>query len=141
MKIPYEKLITESIKARENSYCPYSKFAVGAALFTRSGKIFTGCNVENAAFSPANCAERTAVFKAVSEGETDFEAIAVCGGFSGKPISEICPPCGVCRQVLSEFVTPGEFTVIMAYSETEYETATLDELLPRSFKPDNLPGK
>ena len=131
------ELIYEALKARENSYCPYSGFSVGAALLTRSGRIYTGCNIENAAYTPTNCAERTAVFKAVSEGETDFVAIAVAGGPAGMP-GDYCPPCGVCRQVLREFTDPTEFVVIMARSTTEYRADTLASLLPVSFGPENL---
>ncbi len=130
----YKELIEKAIEARNYSYSPYSGFAVGAALLAKNGNIYTGCNIENAAYSPTNCAERTAVFKAVSEGVKEFEAIAVCGGPSGKPVSGICTPCGVCRQVLNEFVDPETFVVVMPTSENEYETATLSELLPRSFK-------
>ena len=115
---------------------PYSHFHVGAALLTRQGKIYTGCNIENAAFGPSNCAERTAFFKAVSEGEHNFNAIAIVGGpedENGKPvIKDFCPPCGVCRQVMAEFCKK-DFEIILAKSPEEYKAFTLGELLPESF--------
>ena len=131
------KLLKQTFEAREMAYVPYSKFAVGAALLTKSGKIYTGCNIENAAFTPTNCAERTAIFKAVSEGERDFTAIAVCGGFDGEPC-DYCFPCGVCRQVLMEFCDPGKFIVLVAKSYDEYSEFRLNELLPYGFGPKNL---
>ena len=118
-------------KARKTAYAPYSKFKVGCALLAKSGKVYTGINIENASYSPTNCAERTAFFKAVSEGEREFESIAICGGM-GEKADEICAPCGVCRQVMSEFCK-GDFIVILGNSE-KYETHTLSELLPLSFK-------
>lgn len=132
-----EALIKEALLAREKSYAPYSKFHVGAALLTKKGNVYTGCNIENAAFSPTNCAERTAIFKAVSEGETEFSKIAIVGGAEEKPM-EFCPPCGVCRQVMREFVSPEEFVIVLAKSVTEYKEYTLEELFPQSFGPDNL---
>lgn len=126
------RLITSALLARTNAYVPYSDFAVGAALLAESGKIYTGCNVENAAFSPGNCAERTAFFKAVSEGEQKFEAIAVVGGKKQEVPQRIVYPCGVCRQVMVEFCKP-EFQIICAKSETEYEIHTLQEMMPNSF--------
>lgn len=116
--------------ARKNAYAPYSHFKVGAALYTKSGKVFTGINIENAAYSPTNCAERTAIFKAVSEGEREFVAIAVCGGKGENP-DELCTPCGVCRQVLAEFCD-GDFKVILGNVKNIREY-TLSELLPHSF--------
>lgn len=136
--INYSKLINEAIKSREFSYSPYSNFKVGAALLCVDGKIYTGCNIENAAFSPTNCAERTAVFKAVSEGETQFEAIAIVGGKSDANQLDICTPCGVCRQVLAEFCNPEKFKIIVGKSENDYKVYTLKELLPLSFSPENL---
>lgn len=115
---------------RKNAYAPYSHFKVGAALYTKSGKVFTGINIENAAYSPTNCAERTAIFKAVSEGEREFVAIAVCGGKGENP-DELCTPCGVCRQVLAEFCD-GDFKVILGNVKNIREY-TLSELLPHSF--------
>lgn len=126
-------LIEEALLAREQSYCPYSNFAVGAALLTGSGKIYHGCNIENASYSVANCAERTAIFKAVSEGEKEFIAIAVVGGQKGTPPVDYTYPCGVCRQVMSEFGNPEEFRILVAKSTTEYKTYVLKELLPESF--------
>ena len=132
--LTYAELIRYAMNARENSYSPYSRFAVGAALVTSSGKVYTGCNIENAAFSPTNCAERTAAFKAVSEGERDFLAIAICGGPADNDVTDYCHPCGVCRQVLCEFSMPEKFIVISAISEEKYKAATLDKLLPDYFK-------
>ncbi|MBQ1711439.1 MAG: cytidine deaminase [Treponema sp.] len=131
-----EELIEKAIKMQERSYCPYSHFHVGAALLAKDGQIFTGCNIENAAYGPSNCAERTAIFKAVSEGVKDFDAIAIVGGpedKDGKPtIKDFCPPCGVCRQVMSEFCKK-DFKIILAKSPKEYKVYTLEELLPLSF--------
>lgn len=123
--------------AREYSYAPYSGFTVGAALLTESA-IISGCNVENAAYSPGNCAERTAVFKAVSEGMRNFKAIAIVAGANKEEPVGYTSPCGVCRQVLREFVDPKTFPVIMAKNETDYIVMTLEELMPMSFGPDNL---
>ena len=119
------------------AYTPYSHFKVGAALLTADGKIYRGCNIENAAYTPTNCAERTAVFKAVSEGITEFDAIAVCGGPGEAEPEDFCTPCGVCRQALYEFGGP-ELTVIMARSEDDYIVTTLGDLLPYGFGPANL---
>lgn len=113
------------------SYSPYSGFKVGAALLCGDGEIYTGCNIENAAYSPTNCAERTAFFKAVSEGKRDFKAIAIVGGKDGE-ISDFCYPCGVCRQVMAEFCD-GDFEIITTDSK-EIKSHTLKELLPESFK-------
>ena len=126
-------------EARKFSYCPYSHFAVGAALLTTGGKVYTGCNVENASYTPTNCAERTAVFKAISEGEKNFAAIAVIGAPEGEA-GKFCAPCGVCRQVLREFCEPETFRVILG--STEKTTAyTLQELLPTSFGSSDLKGE
>lgn len=125
------KLLKLSMKARQNSYAPYSNYTVGAALLASDDKIYTGCNIENASFSPTNCAERTAIFKAVSEGKREFKAIAICGGVGEKIMPSY--PCGVCRQVLIEFCDPETFKIIVAISETEYETYLLKELLPHGF--------
>ena len=116
--------------AREFSYSPYSGYCVGAAILCEDGRIFTGCNVENAGFSATNCAERTAVFKAVSEGARRFTAIAVVGGRRGE-VSDLCAPCGVCRQVLVEFCSP-DLAVILGTPE-KFEVRALGELLPFSF--------
>ena len=127
-----EKELCEAAKkAMEMSYSPYSSCKVGAALLTKSGKVFTGCNIENASFTPTVCAERTAVFKAVSEGEKEFSMIAVAGGKDGK-IERPFFPCGVCRQVMSEFCSSG-FCVLVLKSEDDYDKFTLSELLPLSF--------
>lgn len=131
-------LVEKAIKAREFAYAPYSHFSVGAALLTRSGKIYTGCNIESASYSPTNCAERTAFFKAVSEGERDFVRMAIVGGEQGLPIHELCPPCGVCRQVMMEFCDPKTFRIILSTGPDEFRSFTLDELLPQGFGPGNL---
>ncbi|MDF2539056.1 MAG: hypothetical protein K0S76_2077 [Herbinix sp.] len=132
-----KNLIREAIEAMKYAYTPYSNFKVGAALLTTKQKIYTGCNIESASLSPTNCAERTAIFKAVSEGEKDFAAIAIVGGRDGV-LSDFCPPCGVCRQVIREFVDPEHFLVIIAKSEEEYQLYFLEELFPMSFGPGNL---
>lgn len=134
----YEELIINALEARLKAYCPYSGYAVGAALLTKSGDIIKGCNVENASYGATNCAERTAVFKAVSEGCKEFEAIAIVGGKKDSNNLDMAYPCGVCRQVMREFANPKEFKVIVAKSITEYEEYTLEELLPHSFGPENL---
>ena len=133
----YKELIKEAIKARNYAYIPYSNFAVGAALLTESGKIYKGCNIENASFTPTNCAERTAVFKAVSEGERKFKAIAVVGGKINEEVSEYITPCGVCRQVLAEFCSE-DFIIISAKSETDYKIYTLKDLFPGSFSKESV---
>lgn len=132
----YEKeLIKRAFEAREYAYAPYSHFAVGAALLSKEGKIYCGSNIENASFGATNCAERTAFYKAVSEGEREFAAIAVCGGKEGKegkePSEEVFP-CGICRQVMAEFCGP-DFLILMAKNKEEYRKFTLEELLPESF--------
>jgi len=132
-----EKLIDTAIEQLNFSYTPYSNFKVGAALLTRDGKIYTGCNIENAAYTPTNCAERTAFFKAVSEGERAFRAICVVGGKDGV-LTEYAAPCGVCRQVMMEFCNPDEFQIILAVSREKYDIYTLRALLPLGFGPDNL---
>lgn len=132
-----KSLIQKAIDARESSYSPYSGFMVGAALLTAGGKIYLGCNIENAAYTPTNCAERTAFFKAVSEGEREFKAIAVAGWpKDGKP--GFAYPCGVCRQVMMEFCDPESFRIIVAASVDEYSAHTLKELLPHGFGPNDL---
>ena len=137
MKIDKIDLINQALEAREMSYSPYSGFAVGAALLGKSGKVYQGCNVENAAYTPSNCGERTAFFKAVSEGKRKFKAIAIVGGKSGI-LDHYCAPCGVCRQVMMEFCDPETFIVLLAKSEEEYKTYTLKELLPEGFGPVDL---
>lgn len=133
-----KKLISHAMDARKKSYSPYSHYQVGAALLTASGQIVTGCNIENAAYTPTNCAERTAFFKAVSEGITDFRAIAIVGSPEGDALTQYAYPCGVCRQVMMEFCKPSEFQIIVAKSEDEYRIMMLEELLPEGFGPDNL---
>jgi len=127
--VDYQRLIAKAIEARKQAYAPYSDFAVGAALLGKSGRVYTGCNVENASYGLSICAERVAVFKAVSEGERDFEAIAVV---TEKGVT----PCGACRQVLMEF--GDDIQVIMADAAGEYRVLTLRELLPEAFTPENL---
>lgn len=131
------ELIRAALQARKASYSPYSGYQVGAALLTQEGKIYTGCNIENAAYTPTNCAERTAFFKAVSEGERHFAAIAIAGSPAGE-VTQFAWPCGVCRQVMMEFCDPESFVVIAAKSESEYRKKTLAELLPEGFGPANL---
>lgn len=137
MKMKVEDLIREALEARKMAYVPYSGFKVGAALLTKGGKVYRGCNIENAGYTPTNCAERTAFFKAVSEGERQFEAIAVVGGKGENP-ENYAWPCGVCRQVMMEFCDPSSFRVITAISEQEYIDKTLEEMLPMGFGPGNL---
>ena len=131
------KLIEKALEYRKRSYSPYSNFKVGAALLAKDGTVFGGCNIENAGYTPTNCAERTAFFKAVSEGVKTFDAIAIVGG-AGEDPDSLCAPCGVCRQVMQEFCNPETFKVIMAVSTDNYEVHTLKELLPYGFGPDNL---
>ncbi len=131
------ELIAEAKKMMARAYNPYSGFQVGAALLTAGKKIYTGCNIENAAYSPTLCAERTAFFKAVSEGEREFTAIAIIGGRKGL-VTDYTPPCGVCRQVMMEFCNPKKFYIILARSEEDYWLYQLDELLPMGFSPKNL---
>ena len=128
----------EAKKAREHAYAPYSHFLVGAALLTKSGKIYHGCNIENAAYSPGNCAERTAFFRAVYQGEREFEKIAVAGGPKGKEADKLCAPCGVCRQVMMEFCDPETFQIILADGKGGCLQHSLKELLPLGFGPENL---
>lgn len=132
-----EEMIDLAIAQLKYSYTPYSGFKVGAALLTAEGKFYTGCNIENAAYSPTNCAERTAFFKAVSEGERDFRAICIVGGKDGV-LTEYAAPCGVCRQVMMEFCNPDTFQIILAVSEENYDVFTLRQLLPQGFGPNNL---
>jgi cytidine deaminase len=129
-----EELVKQAYEARKHAYCPYSGFAVGAALLTAGGKIYTGCNIENAAYSPSICAERTAIFKAVSEGEREFTAIAIVGHKQDAEPGEwdFCPPCGVCRQVMAEFADPDSFQVYLGRGE-EIRSFNLRQLLPESF--------
>lgn len=130
-------LIQKAIEQLDHAYAPYSDFKVGAALLSSDGQIFTGCNIENFAYGPSNCAERTAIFKAVSEGVRDFKAIAIVGGKHGV-IRDYCAPCGVCRQVMAEFCSPEEFQIILAKSPEDYQIYTLAELLPKAFSPKTM---
>ena len=130
-----EQLIEQAKEAMLHAYAPYSGFRVGAALLCADGTVYRGCNIENAAFGPTNCAERTAFFSAVYDGHREFTAIAVCGGKDGV-ITGACPPCGVCRQVMREFCGDG-FLIYLA-DEKGYTTRTLSQLLPDSFRPSNI---
>lgn len=132
------ELIQEAIEAREMAWTPYSNYRVGAALLAKNGQVFRGCNIENAAYGPTNCAERTAFFKAVSEGVRDFEAIAIVGGPAGKPVEGFAYPCGVCRQVMMEFCDPREFKIVMGTGGDDMAVYRLEELLPHGFGPANL---
>lgn len=125
------KLIEKAFEMLKFSYVPYSRWHVGAALLAKNGNVYGGCNIENASYSPTNCAERTAFFKAISEGVKDFETIVVVGGHDGI-VKDFCPPCGVCRQVMREFCGQN-FKIILAKSTKEFKTFTLSELLPESF--------
>ena len=139
--INVQELVKEAIVARERAYTPYSNFDVGAALLTVDGKIYHGCNIENAAYSPTNCAERTAFFSAVYAGERKFSAIAVAGWYSEESKNkenEMAFPCGVCRQVMMEFCNPETFQIIVTDSKGNLSINTLSQLLPHGFGPDNL---
>ena len=136
-QVMIEKLIDTAIEQLKFSYTPYSNFKVGAALLAKNGEIFTGCNIENASYTPTNCAERTAFFKAVSEGVREFRAICIVGGKDGK-LTEYTAPCGVCRQVMMEFCNPDEFNVITARSADDFTVYKLKELLPNGFGPSDL---
>lgn len=127
----YQLLLDAAVETSGHAYTPYSHFKVGAALLTADGKIYTGCNIENASYSATNCAERTAIFKAVSEGCTDFKAIAIIGHKENKPL-QFCPPCGTCRQVLAEFCEP-DFEIVLMNDAREIKVYTLAELLPEHF--------
>lgn len=132
-----ETLIEQAIEQLQFSYTPYSGFKVGAALLAKNGTVYGGCNIENASYTPTNCAERTAFFKAVSEGVREFDAICIVGGKDGI-LTEYASPCGVCRQVMMEFCNPDTFQIILATSKEQYEIFTLRELLPLGFGPKNL---
>ena len=132
-----KELVKEALAAREFAYTPYSKFNVGAAMFCKNGRVFRGCNIESASYTPTNCAERTAFFKAVSEGEREFSAIAIVGGPAGAPPADFCYPCGVCRQVMAEFCGR-DFKVYIAKSESEIREYSLDEIIPFAFTQEDL---
>ena len=131
------RLIDQAVDGMSHAYTPYSRFRVGAALLAENGRIYTGCNIENAAYTPTNCAERTAFFKAVSEGEQHFTAICIVGGKDGK-LTDYTSPCGVCRQVMMEFCEPERFKIILATDHEHYRIYTLEELLPEGFGPARL---
>lgn len=132
-----EKLIDTALAQLDFSYAPYSGFNVGAALLAKNQAVYTGCNIENAAYTPTNCAERTAFFKAVSEGVRDFEAICIVGGKNQKATGYTAP-CGVCRQVMMEFCNPKTFKIILAIDREKYRVYTLEDMLPQGFGPANL---
>ena len=136
-KAQIQRLIDIAIEQLSRAYVPYSHFHVGAALLAKDGTVYKGCNIENAAYTPSNCAERTAFFKAVSEGVREFTAICVVGGPEGR-LTEYTPPCGVCRQVMMEFCDPDGFQIVLAVSREQYDIFTLRQLLPQGFGPDNL---
>ena len=136
-KIMIDKLIETAIEQLKFSYTPYSNFKVGAALLAKNGEIYTGCNIENAAYTPTNCAERTVFFKAVSEGIKEFDAICIVGGKDGV-LTEYAAPCGVCRQVMMEFCNPETFSIFLAKSETDIIEYKLKDLLPLGFGNSDL---
>lgn len=129
----YDELIDAAINARNFAYVPYSKFQVGAAVLTEDDKIYPGCNIENASFGATNCAERTAIFKAVSEGHKTIKAIAVIGD-----LNTHTHPCGICRQVISEFAQSGDIPIILIKNKEDFIIKTLDEILPGSFTKKDL---
>ena len=131
------ELIQAALSARKKAYAPYSGYAVGAALLTKSGEVYEGCNIENASFGATNCAERTAFFKAVSEGKREFAAIAIAGGKAGEDAVEYTYPCGICRQVMQEFCDK-DFKILVTKSSLEYEEYVLTEILPYGFGGGNL---
>lgn len=132
-----KEMIEKAYDSLQYSYTPYSHFKVAAALLAKNGKIYTGCNIENASYGAVNCAERTAFFKAVSEGVHEFDAIVVLGGKDGV-VEDYCAPCGICRQVMREFCDPNHFEIILPKSREEYKIFTLEQILPLSFGPENL---
>ncbi|EOR24477.1 MULTISPECIES: cytidine deaminase [Clostridium] len=131
-------LVEKAYEAQKFAYTPYSGFNVGAALLGTNGKIYLGCNIENAAFSPTNCAERTAFFKAISEGQREFLAIAIVGNKDDAENTEYCAPCGVCRQVLAEFCDPKTFKIYLAKNKDDFKEYLLEELLPLGFTSKDL---
>ena len=138
MRYSESELILMALEARKYAYTPYSNHKVGAALLTKDGKVYTGCNIENIAYGPTNCAERTAFFKAVSEGEREFEAIAVVGGREDADKLDYFPPCGVCRQVMMEFCDYDNFQIILAKTPDEYVEYKLSQIQPVAFGPQIL---
>ena len=140
-----KKLIKKAFEMKEKAYCPYSKYHVGAALLSENGKIYGGFNIENSSYGACNCAEATAVFNGVSEGERKFIAIFICSGLEGKKqiiekVEDIAFPCGICRQILREFSSPKDFKIYICENEDKYYVKTLDEILPHSFGPEFLLG-
>lgn len=133
-----KELVRTALTARALAYTPYSHFSVGAALLTQAGKIYTGCNIDNASYGLTNCAERTAFFKAVSNGERKFSTIVIVGGKAGSPVTALCPPCGACLQVMMEFCDPKTFEIILARGIDTWKIVTLEQLLPMGFGPNNL---
>lgn len=134
-----KEIIRFALAARKNAYAPYSNFSVGAAILSKDGRVFQGCNIENSSYGATNCAERTAIFKAVSEGVKEFDTIAICGGMVDDETPKgFAYPCGICRQVMREFCNPNEFRVIFCKSESDYEVHLLKEVLPFDFGPENL---
>jgi len=133
MKIDYESLIKLAFEARERAVAPFSSFKVGAALLCDSGEVYTGCNVESCSFSATICAERVALFKAISEGEEDFAALVIVGGPDECEDFSYCPPCGVCRQVISEYCVSPDFEIILARSADDYQIYNIEQLLPLAF--------
>ncbi len=138
MSFDAQNLVRQALEARKHAYAPYSAFTVGAALLCADGTIYHGANLENASYSATICAERTAFFKAAYDGHRDFCAIAIVGGPADEPISDICAPCGMCRQVMREWCDPDTFRIILAADAKHPEEHTLAELLPLSFGPSNL---
>lgn len=139
-KLPVEEMISQAFSAMAKAYAPYSGFKVGAALLTADGIIYQGCNIENAAYTPSNCAERTAFFKAVSEGVREFTAICIVGGKDGVP-EGLTAPCGVCRQVMMEFCDPERFRIVLGKGDLSFRKYTLKELLPLGFAGDGVERK
>lgn len=131
------RLADMALEARKQAYTPYSNYTVGAALLTADNKIYSGCNIENASYGATNCAERTAFFKAVSEGERDFKAIAIAGGIRGQEPTDYAYPCGICRQVMKEFCGD-DFQIIVVKSSADYQVFTLAELLPYGFGGESI---
>ena len=135
-----QELIQCAFQAQKNAYAPYSHFQVGAALLCKDGEIYTGCNIENASYGACNCGERTAFFKAVSEGKREFEAIAIVGKKSDAPEFDYCAPCGICRQVMAEFCDPETFQIILPRTVEDYRSYKLQELLPLGFTSKDMEG-
>lgn len=139
MNIDYAALLEKAIAARKSAYSPYSRFSVGAALLCADGSVYTGCNVENASYSPTCCAERVAFYKAISENAKDFRAIAVAGGRQEREKPDnLCPPCGVCRQVMLEFCDPDNFLIILGSSQDDIKIYKLGDIIPLGFTPGKL---